>query len=221
MAAPALHLTRRGPLREVVLEAIRDAIYCGHFAPGEAIREMHMARQLQVSQAPVREALLQLERQGLVARTPNLGTTVVELSNADLRERVSMRVLLETIASLEASRRMSCADFSELDLLNAAMHQHIHANQYYQAGQSDLAFHRFIWRKSGNATLARMLDDLTTPLFAYMSILRSRGTEQLESEFFSHQPWVDAMRRRDETAIRTQAKRIIESGYVRFQEVAL
>ena len=62
--------------------------------PGDPLRELHLARELGVSQATVREGLVQLERLGLVVRTPNIGTHVTKLSRQEIEERVELRKLL-------------------------------------------------------------------------------------------------------------------------------
>ena len=64
------------PLREVVFEALRDAIVHGEFEPGERLLEVALAKRLGVSRTPVREALRQLENEGIVEYTRNVGCSV-------------------------------------------------------------------------------------------------------------------------------------------------
>ena len=63
-------------LKEQAAAAIRAAVFGGQFGPGVALRELHLARDLRVSQPTIREAPLDLEGEGLVIRTPNVGTAV-------------------------------------------------------------------------------------------------------------------------------------------------
>lgn len=210
-------MLKRGPLREVVLNAIRNAIFSGRFAPGEAVRELHMARELGVSQATVREALLQLEHKGIVVRTPNLGTTVVQLSARELKERFELRLLLESLAAVQAAERMTAEDLNHLRALNQAMIHQADACAYYEASEADLAFHRFIWRNCGNGVLYDMLDQLTIPVFAYVSILRSRGSGGLNG-FMPHAPLVEAMAEKDPEKIRACCHEILESSYRHFAQ---
>ena len=95
---------KRPPLRSAVLDSIRAAIFAGRFRPGDPLKEIVIARDLGVSQATVREALLQLEHVGLVQRVPNIGSTVTRLSVAELCERVQLRVVLEAIAAVERAQ---------------------------------------------------------------------------------------------------------------------
>jgi DNA-binding GntR family transcriptional regulator len=175
-----------------------------------------MARELGVSQATVREALLQLEHKGIVVRTPNLGTTVVQLSSQELKERFELRVLLESVAAIQAAERMTTEELDHLRALNHEMSYHVAANAHYDASEADLAFHRFIWKNSGNSVLYNMLDQLTIPVFAYVSILRSRGSESLNRGFMSHAPLVEAIAEKDHEQIRTCCREILESSYRHF-----
>src|SRR5690349_1209969 len=105
MSLAKLEPIRGGSLGGLVIDAIRDAIYNGRFQPGEPVRELALAHELRVSQTTVREALLQLEHDGLVVREANRGTRVTTLSESEIRERVEVRIVLETTAALDAARR--------------------------------------------------------------------------------------------------------------------
>src|SRR5437667_8021944 len=107
---------KEGSLRVRVTDALRDAIVSGQFSPGDALREMQLARDLQVSQSTVREALLELEHTGLVVRVENRETTVTKLSTQEVRERLVLRVNLEELACTEAALRMTKENFGELTL---------------------------------------------------------------------------------------------------------
>src|SRR5882762_10476630 len=81
-----------------VFEELRYAIYAGDLAPGTPLREVHIAKQLNVSQVPVREALLQLEHLGLVVRIPDRGTTVTRLTRSEIIQMMEVRRHLEEMA---------------------------------------------------------------------------------------------------------------------------
>src|SRR4051794_38846218 len=149
-----------------VASAIREAIFSGTIGLGDALRELHLARELGVSQASIREGLHELEVAGLVVRTPNVGTRVTTLSSEEIRDRLQVRVALEVIAAAAASRRAQKADFANLEQLLANLSEAIKRNDYYEASRADLQFHRYIWNTSGNKILARTLDQIAAPLFA-------------------------------------------------------
>src|SRR5512134_3831683 len=93
---------KTGSVNSRVFSTLRKAIFAGKLKPGLALRELELARDLNVSQATVREALFKLEHTGLVTRAPNRGTYVTSFSDAEIRERLEIRVLLEGFAAIEA-----------------------------------------------------------------------------------------------------------------------
>jgi DNA-binding GntR family transcriptional regulator len=212
---------RGNSLGAMVADSVRSAIYSGRFKPGDAVREMQIARELRVSQTTVREALLQLEHAGLVVREANRGTRITILSDEDVRERITIRVVLETTAALEAARRMTASDLAELENRKKQLATAIRRNQYYEAAQLDLAFHRIIWRACGNQTLFRMLDDLTAPLFAFISVRQSGKLEDLKRRVGSHDPIFDALKSRRAPAIRKAIRDHLTNAYLRSKSIGL
>ena len=185
------------------VDQLREAIFKGQLAPGSSLGEQTLARELGVSQATVREALQRLEHAGLVTRKPNVGTTVTRLSPKDVHERVALRGLLEGVAAQEAAPKMGKAEFKELERRLRVMEKAAEANRYYEAAQADLNFHRYVWQCSGNNMLGRMLELVTVPLFAFISILRSTGLQRLTTVMDSHEPLVAALKSGDVARIQS------------------
>ena len=212
-AASGLRPVKSKPLSAQVVSALRTAIFSGRLAPGEALRELHLARELGVSQATVREALAQLERFGLVVRTPNIATQVTRLSPEEVLERVELRMLLEERALTQAAARMDGPAFDTLRTLLETLTRATRRNEYFEQAQADLAFHRFIWEQSGNRTLFSMLDQLSVPLFAFVSIERGTQHRNLTDVVESHEGIVEALRSRDRGAIRKALRHHFEYGF--------
>lgn len=211
-----LEPVRSKTLKAQVVSAIRDAIFAGRFAPGDPLRELHLARELNVSQPTVREALFELEKYGLIVRTPNVGTIVTNLSSDEIREQIELRLLLEKVAALKASERMTVDDFRGLERRLAALTAAVAANAYYESAQADLEFHRQIWACSGNRALTRALDQLAVPLFAFVSILRSAGSQDLVRVMSSHAAIVEALRQRDRSRLEEVIGQHGQSAYQEF-----
>lgn len=203
-------------LRQKAQEAIRDAIFNGKFQPGSPLRELQLARDLHVSQSTVREALLQLEHTGLVVRVENKQTVVTSLSREEVAERIAIRVQLESMAAIIAARKMGEREFAALDQRLARIAAAIARNAHFEVAQADLDFHRFIWQQSGNETLFRVLDHLTAPLFAFVSLLRAAGLHDLKQAVLGHEPIVAALRSGDEQVIRQALQRHVETSYGEF-----
>jgi DNA-binding GntR family transcriptional regulator len=198
--------------------ALKEAIFQGKYPPGTPLREIRLAKELGVSQATVRESLQRLENAGLVARVPNIGTTVVRLSPKDIRERVELRAMLEVRAALAAAERMGPEDFEELERRLAALTRAVEGDLHYEGAQADLDFHRYVWRCSGNATLAVILEQVTVPLIAFVSLLRHNGFQHLPDVVAAHEPLVAALRSRDQHQIETAFCEGATSSYREFIE---
>src|SRR4051794_32497217 len=132
----------KGALAVAVVERLRQTILEGHVAPGEPLREEHLAAALEVSRGPVREALLQLEREGLVVRRPHRGAVVARLSRRDLEEVFSLRLALERLGFQWAARRATDEDFALMEGAVAVQAEQLPGNVSRQrAAQLDLEFH--------------------------------------------------------------------------------
>jgi DNA-binding GntR family transcriptional regulator len=200
-------------------DRLRQAIFDGSYAPGSNLRELRIAKETGVSQATVREALQQLESAGLVTRQPNIGTTVTRLSPREVRERVELRALLEVRAGEEAAERMKEEHFRELERRLTALGEAILSDSYYEAARADFEFHRYVWECSGNEILCRILDQITLPLLAFVSVLRASGLQHLADVTAAHEPLVAALRSRDHAAIQEAFARGATSSYEEFMEL--
>src|SRR2546430_9347815 len=105
----------RESLGEKVVEQLREAIFRGQFAPGEPLRVSQLAEPFGVSMGPIREALGQLEREGLVIMRPNRTAVVARLSPEDFEEIYSLRLALERVAMQYAIRNATSGDLDEME----------------------------------------------------------------------------------------------------------
>jgi len=160
--------------RDQVVKAMKAAILSGTIEPGASIVESKIAQQLGAGVPLIREALIELEHQGFVQRTPYKGTTVTKLSPADVRSIFALRVELEAIAIEWAKANTTEADLDYLKREMQKMETGAHDLDLPLFYESDLAFHRKIWSLSGNPYLVDMLERLIVPLFAFFLMKTSR-----------------------------------------------
>jgi DNA-binding GntR family transcriptional regulator len=191
---------------------LKDAIFSGMFKPGEALREMHLAKMLDVSQATVREALVRLERLGLVVREQNRRTTVTSFTINEVKDRLHMRIVLEELAAVLASARMSGEDIVRLSDLAREIQQAIDSGGHPELVLADFAFHQFIWQKAETQILFKTLEQITTPLFAFQGVLHKAGLTDIKSTK-PHERIVEAIGSRDEERIRAEIRDHIEGSY--------
>jgi DNA-binding GntR family transcriptional regulator len=205
-------------LVDSVKKRVLELIFNGKFPPGSNLREARLAREFGVSQATIRAVLQALESDGLVTREANVGTTVIRLTPKDIRERVELRCLLEVRAALEASKRMGPTEFEELERRRKQMGLFVERDLYYEEAQADLDFHRYVWICSENQMLHNLLERLTVPLLAFVSVLRASGLEHLSEVVPSHEPMVEALRTGDPAEIEAAFSEGARSTYLDFIE---
>ncbi|MGH8504368.1 MAG: GntR family transcriptional regulator [Stenotrophobium sp.] len=137
-------------MRDTIRDGIVSRILDGGYPPGMRLKELDLAREFNVSQAPVREALRELETLGLVKTERYRGTHVHPLDLVELREAYILRLIIEQ-ASARAIDKPSPADLKilqdELDLMSAAATRKKRTDDYME---SVLRFHRKIVEMSGN-----------------------------------------------------------------------
>lgn len=111
------------PMASVVARSVREAILDGRLEPGERIRQEDIARRLGTSRIPVREALRQLETEGLVSLVPHSGARVAILDHERFSELYRLREVVEPMAIAESASRLSDAQLSRLAELVAVIEQ--------------------------------------------------------------------------------------------------
>ncbi|MBU4612746.1 GntR family transcriptional regulator [Achromobacter sp. GG226] len=117
----ALKVDRSGKtLRELSLEKMREAIWAGHFRPGERLVERSLCEQLDVSRSIVREVLRHLEAEGLVESVPHQGPVVARLSADQAAQIYEIRALLEGQAARACAERADSPAIEALAALNDA-----------------------------------------------------------------------------------------------------
>jgi DNA-binding GntR family transcriptional regulator len=213
MTTSTLQKIKPVPLRLQVASSIREAILRGDLEPGQRLVERKLAAELGVSQVALREALPELEHEGLLTRVPNVGTHVTQLSPAKIRELVDVRLQLEPHAMVLASRRLNPRAIHELQSLVDQYNRFTGAGDVYKSVRTDFAFHRCIWDLAGNETLARILAQVCTPTFAFLMILLGSTRADLREQVDVHQLLLDAIVERNPENIRRKATELIEESW--------
>ncbi|HEU0138421.1 MAG TPA: GntR family transcriptional regulator [Bryobacteraceae bacterium] len=162
-------------LRSQIASNLREAIYRGDFRPGESIQEAMVASQLRVSRAPVREAILLLEKEGLVTVQANRGAVIRSLTQAELAEIMSMRYRLESWALELARPKVTPEIMAELRELHARMLEAAGRGDVRAFTNTDFAFHKLVWETGDNALLAETLQRIAGPVFAFADIVLSQA----------------------------------------------
>src|SRR5262245_9446307 len=158
---------RKEILRDKVFDLLRDWILTGTLEPGARIVESSLAAQLQVSRAPLREAMALLAHQGLVRVTPHHGAFVTRLSEAEIRDFFEIREVLETHAARKIRAALTPEKKARLGGALAALEKAARRKDIRAFVEADHAFHRTIWQLSGNRHLEDTLGGISARFFGY------------------------------------------------------
>jgi len=205
-------MKRRRPERRVLREEVRDhlmkEILDGHLAPGDRIVETRIAQQFGVSQAPVREALRDLELFGFVASSPFRGATVRQMSVEDHLQLYPIRAVLEGLAARYAATQINDAGLRRLEKLMATM-QHAAARSDERAQiAADFRFHRTIMEAAGNWLLLQSWERMQLATTTFLTIARSHHS--LKDIADRHGPVLEALRAHDAGRAEHEMRRHIE-----------
>lgn len=147
------HVTKQ----QYVYDTLRGAIIRGELKPGERLVIDDLARRLDMSIIPVREALRLLESEGLVANVAHVGATVTPISRQSIVEVFTILEGLETVSARAAAQGASDEDFAALDELVEAMDRELAADHQAAWAALNTTFHLSISRLSGMPMLDQML----------------------------------------------------------------
>jgi DNA-binding GntR family transcriptional regulator len=198
-------------LREQVVEQIRTAIIEGRLKPNDHVVEQALTQQLRVSRTPVREALILLEREGLIVASRNRGCFVRVFTQADVISIFSMRTTLENFAAELIINKMTAEEHDHLDALIELQRQHIERGDFKSVRSTDMSFHRFLIERSKHPLLIRSWSELVAQIAALLYV-RAEALPDYD-EYLAvrdHQAIVDAYRRRDIHALTAANRRINE-----------
>ncbi|MDQ6743168.1 MAG: GntR family transcriptional regulator [Candidatus Dormibacteraeota bacterium] len=207
-AAPVRDLTQGGDgtrapllrdvLRTQVKESIMRGIIEGRYPPGARLIETRIARELGVSQAPVREALRDLENVGVIDSLAFKGARVRLPSSAELIAAFPVRAALESLAAAEAARRMGEPELRRLDDLIVGMVDAAHRGDVHYQSVANASFHALIVQSAGNPVLERQWALLEPFARTYLTATKAHVDLVWIAE--RHRNILDPLRRRDSQA---------------------
>ncbi|HSB68943.1 MAG TPA: GntR family transcriptional regulator [Candidatus Methylomirabilis sp.] len=165
---PLLSLDDHPSLREQIVRRLRQAIVAGEIPARTRLREPELAAQLGVSRTPLREAIRQLEAEGLVNTVPRLGTFVSEVSPRDVEDTYAIRAVLEGLAARQAAKNPDPAKVDRLrEILAELGRKTADFRVYHEAAGR---FHEAILALSGNQRLQTMYQSLTNQVARFRSL---------------------------------------------------
>lgn len=199
-------------LAQQALQSIRQAIIDGALKPGQPIRESEIASQMGTSRAPIREALLILEEEGLVERIPNRGTFVTSFSLDDVEELYSLRSVLECFGVELFVEQFDENHLDDLRDIVDKMREAAEVGDTREVNDYDLAFHEYMMAHVGHKRLFAIWRSLKFQIRRVL-IAGNLLNEELDQVVKNHIPILEALKARDtEEAQRLIKQHVSDSG---------
>ena len=202
--APTLEIRKfAAPLRQQVLDGLRQAIIDGRLAPGARLTERELTEMMGVSRTVIREALRQLESEGLIAIVPNKGPVVRELSLAEARDLYHIRAVLEGLAA-----RLFIENADEAQVTQLARALDVVAGAYQRGDAQEVLetknrFYDVLFAGARSETLSSMLGTLHARIWRWraMGLSHPRRSARRSRESVGNlRAIVAAIRKRDAAA---------------------
>lgn len=191
---------KRTSLREQVADALRAAVVSGEMKPGRVYSAPVLAARFGVSATPVREAMLDLAKRGLVEVVPNKGFQVTSVSEEELDEITEIRLMLEPPAAAAAARVATPEDAAELLTLAKAIVDAATAGDLISYLDADREFHGRLLALHGNNRLVEIVYDLRDQTRLYgLASLSDRG--MLDVSAREHLEMCEYLSAGDDTAL--------------------
>lgn len=181
-----------------VFHKIRENILAGKYLQNEELREKTIADELGVSRTPVREALRQLELEGLVTIIPNKGASVVGISRKDIQDIYEIRSHLEGLCAKWAISNITAEQLDELDENIYLSEFHIEKQHFEQVLELDNKFHEVLYKASNSKMLDHVLSDFHHYVERVRKVTLSKP-ERAKKSIEEHKKIVEALRNQDES----------------------
>jgi len=153
-------ISRAKSLKERTYDKLKELIITGTLEPGELQNEMRLAEALGVSRTPVREALLELGREGMVVFIPGKGVEICKLTTKQVREVFEIRRIIEGYIIKKITARLTDADIQEIDRSIRNQEKMLRKTERPAFIEYDKQFHLYLASKIGNQQIESILDNL-------------------------------------------------------------
>jgi len=182
----SLGVATRRVLADEVTDDLRDAIVSHELEPGRKLTEDELASQLGVSRGPVREALMRLEREGLVVIERHRGATIASWNRQDIEEIYSLRGALEELALEWACKNATSADIAEMeDILKEYSALTNKQRTPKTTSRIDLDFHSALFRAAHHERLNRSWEILRSQIHTFLNYTWSQD-DSINKKFLPH-----------------------------------
>ncbi len=196
MAEKIFENTSHGSLGSKIFILLRDKILNEDYKPGEKLNEVVLSKELNISRTPIREALKQLELEGLVNSIPNKGVYVLGFSSRDINDMLEIRYVLESLAIQFAIERVDEVQLAKLREICELMEFYASKGDQEKFEELNISFHESIYKGTKSQYFERLLKDIN--YYIHVTAKHSiRQPKRLESAAIEHRDIYEAIEQRD------------------------
>lgn len=206
----------QGSATERVEQYVRQAIYRGSLKPRERLIEEDLAKQLQCSRGPVREALLRLERDGLIITLPRRGTFIRDISPESIEVVFSMRGKLEALCVRYLRQQLTPESEELLRSVLKEMKTAASKDDNERFFEADMKLHQTIWQLSKREPVQRALSTIMNPFIFLLARAYSTQTP-ISQRYKEHAQYIDTVL----TAPMSRVEQLVEQYFRRLAEDVL
>lgn len=199
------------PLRELVLESLREAIKEGVLQPGERLMEIQLADELGVSRTPVREALRKLELGGFIVMVPRKGAYVADITIKDIVDIFEIRVSLEALAAGLAAERITEDEIEAMERSLVEKREAIVKGDMERLVEVDTLFHEAMYRAARNERLLFIISNLREQIQRFR-VLSLAYPGRMKQSLDEHRALLEAIQSHDVALARQLAQEHIENA---------
>lgn len=193
--------------KEEAYTYLKEQILSGKLLPETPISELQVSKTLEISRTPIREAIRDLESEGLLVTYPSRGAFVASISPYDMEEIYELRILLETWALEKSIGRITDQELASMEEEFQTAHK---ADDWQTLHEADRDLHRLITERAGSRRLMAFLDTLNAQIERIRRI-SSKEPERSERSFEEHMEIIRCIRSRDLEKSKDALKRHLRS----------
>jgi DNA-binding GntR family transcriptional regulator len=196
--------------RNEIYHKLKKAIIYGELSPGEKLSEISLAKNLNTSRTPIREAFRQLQAEGFIALVSNRGAYVSKLPPDEIAEVYDLLSLLEGYGAELAAQRITAEELECLKRIQHKLITYTEKKKFRDYMEKNDEFHHFLTQFSANKTLVKTVSELRARIYRYRlnSVIIPGYMENYVSD---HEKIIEALGRRDAVKARKYMK-----GHVQF-----
>ena len=205
---PIADTTRRAE----IVGKLRRAILCGQLRPGDKVNELRISEQMQVSRAPLREAIRELVQEGLLTNIPYAGATVIHVAAKDIEDAYALHHVLEDFALERVWPQRDARFRAELDRRHAAVQEATRAVDLTGQIETALKLHGLIYEWADNALLLDTWLRLANRLQMIFA-LHQQAREEPVPDIDMHEDYVRLLKGDDLAAAKAHAHEHIDWNF--------